>query len=178
MLEERKGEEPKAWLTPTALPRPHIWASDHSTEVNLFCPLPPPCPFVQRLQKSKQFVSPECCPQCPSRGLAISHRAGWTLGSGCASANGRRQGAPIPAHEPLGVLCSLCTFPAPFALPQFICALTCEHFSFPILCVHLTCTVHCVLSPCPFDLSLLSSPSDSSLLAPPLQSLGYSPPLL
>lgn len=109
---------------------PQVWASDHSIEFNLFCPLPPPCPIVQRLQKSKLFVSLSACPQCPSGVLAISHRAGWTLGSGYAAVDGRRQGHRLLLMSP----CSWC--------PLFTLHLPCPLFSSlvhlgPPLCMSL-----------------------------------------
>lgn len=53
-----------------------------TTALNSICSAhcPHHAPIVQRPQKSKLFVSLSACPQCPSGGLALSHRAGWTLG--------------------------------------------------------------------------------------------------
>lgn len=143
MLEECKGGEPKAWLTTTA-PHRQVWASGHSTELNLFCPLPPPCPIVQSHRKLSCLPLLSACPPCPSGSLAISHRAGWTLRPGCASVDGRRQGAPTPTREPLGVLCSP-HLPCPLSLFPSSPVPSLVHISlFP--CIHLTSTVYYVLS--------------------------------
>ena len=147
---QRRG--PKAWLTTTA-PHSQVWASDHSTKLNLFCPLPPPCPIVQRPQKSKLFASAECLPSMPQREPGHQSQGwldmqAWMCISGWQAAGGTDSYSRAP-------WCPLFTAPSlhPLLFPSSPVP-SLAHISL-FACVYLTYTVYYVLSPVP---PLLSRP--------------------
>lgn len=101
------------------MPLPQVWPSKYHSELNLFCPLPPPCPIVQRPQTVRLFASAEWLPSVPPAGawLSVTGLAVLRAGHGALWAgymqtvNGRQQGALASARGPTGGRYSRCSSP-------------------------------------------------------------------
>lgn len=128
-------------------PLPQVWASDHHTELNLFCPLPPPCPIVQRLQTFKLFASAEWLPPVPPAGawpsvtglavLRAGHRALWAgidvdCGQQAAGGTGFCSWAPLVVSVSFAAL--LTCFVLPHLCPSFLCPTSRHPSASPVLC--------------------------------------------
>lgn len=146
------------------LPPRQAQASDHNSELNLFCPLPPPFPTVQRPQMSKLPASAEWPPSVPPAGVWPS-----VLRAGRGPVEGRQQGALASAPVPFGGLCLASVLPAFFAQYTHLCFspsfVRTSHVP-PTCPAHLACPS--CLCPCDLSLSCFTrslSPSPSPLVS-------------